>query len=32
MCEHHKPAHKLQRIGFYLLAGVLVLMSQAYPW
>ena len=32
MCQHHKPAHKLQRFGLYLLAGALVLMSQVYPW
>ncbi|AII53243.1 hypothetical protein N008_14815 [Hymenobacter sp. APR13] len=30
MCEHHKPAHKLQRLGFYLAAGVLLLVSQYY--
>ena len=28
MCDHHKPAQKLQRFAFYLLAGVLVVLSQ----
>jgi hypothetical protein len=31
MCEHHKPAQKLQRFAFYLLAGVAVALSQ-YNW
>lgn len=30
MCEHHKPAHKLQRFALYVLAGLLVVMSQFY--
>ena len=30
MCEHHKPAQKLQRMGIYLLVGVLVLLGQFY--
>lgn len=30
MCEHHKPAQKLQRMGIYLVVGVLVLLSQLY--
>ncbi len=28
MCEHHKPALKLQRLGIYLAAGILLLISQ----
>jgi hypothetical protein len=31
MCDHHKPAHKLQRFAFYLLAGMAVALSQ-YNW
>lgn len=30
MCEHHKPALKLQRLGIYLFVGVLVLLGQFY--
>lgn len=30
MCEHHKPAHKLQRMGIYLVVGALVLLGQLY--
>ena len=30
MCQHHKPAHKLQRFALYFLAGILVTMSQLY--
>jgi hypothetical protein len=30
MCEHHKPAQKLQRFALYLLAGFLVAMSQLH--
>ena len=28
MCDHHKPAQKLQRFLLYLLAGLFVLSSQ----
>jgi hypothetical protein len=30
MCEHHKPALKLQRMGIYFAVGVLVLLGQLY--
>jgi hypothetical protein len=30
MCEHHKPALKLQRMGIYFVVGVLVLLGQLY--
>jgi len=28
MCNHHKPALKLQRVALYVLAGLFVLASQ----
>lgn len=30
MCQHHKPTLKLQRMGIYLVVGVLVLLGQLY--
>lgn len=30
MCEHHNPTQKLQRLGFYLAAALLVVASQYY--
>jgi hypothetical protein len=31
MCDHHKPAQKLQRFALYMLAGMAVALSQ-YNW
>ncbi len=30
MCEHHKPAQKLQRFCLYVAAGVIVIITQYY--